>query len=219
MTLSMFDKAKRHGLLSGLLMLAISSSAGAGTRTNQSRTALAEFGAVCLAQQWADCHRAWFDLFAAELEVTSDRESGDDVIRSPQQAQTTGRYAAITEQLERPSLRGAWDAVVMPLSHPDDPRAGVPARLGLLDAAIKREALDLAGERLHRRHIAYHVHDVLRGDRAEWLRYLTLVYIARDDETSARKALLMLGREKAVPASKFRALQNVVIQYFGPHAN
>lgn len=176
--------------------------------------ALNAFETACLAQRWAQCHVAWFDLFAAGMAVMADMESSDDALIFIDNPDATERYRAVASRLDLPDARQAWDAIVTPLRPSDDLPSTAPARLGLIDRAWKDVTLDIIQQRFDARQIRYNVYGALKSERAEWLRYLTLVYVIRADEPNARQALGMLKKAEKPQASKVEALRQAVQSYF-----
>lgn len=158
-------------------------------RDSARRTALTKFFDECRNKHWLSCQLAWFDLHDAGLEEVYHVKSGLATWEFTKDTKSTATYRAIAIALSTPLYRDAWDLTLRPQYADVNIPTEVPARAGLNDESWHTFALDIVHQRFYYAGIAYDVNKAFVDQRAEWLRYLSLVFAARNDKTNSYAAL------------------------------
>jgi hypothetical protein len=156
------------------------------------RAALSTFYTSCRSKQWAACEIAWFDLHGLGLGMVYHTQSGLESWAFSKDEIATNIYNAITNALRSANYAGEWDLIVKAKVIAADIPASAPARLGLDDESWRQISLLTVQRNMQLSGVTLDVFRSFTDERAEWLRYLALVFAARNDATNSYVALGLL---------------------------
>lgn len=158
-------------------------------KDTQRRHALIKFFNECKNKRWFHCQLSWFDLNAAGLDMVYNVKSGLETWEFEADTKSTSLYRAIAIALTHPSYRDGWDLMVRAkYMSPDIPTEAL-AREGLYDDQWNFATLDIVNQHFQSRGISYDVNKGFTDPRAEWIRYLALVFAVRGDVTNTYTAI------------------------------
>lgn len=154
------------------------------------RTGLTTFFNECRNRSLFTCQLAWFDLHTVGLEMIYHQQSGLESYEFIKDPQSSEIYRAIAIALTHPSYRNGWDLIIRPKYASKELLDVVPAREGLHENTWNFATLDIVKQHFSYAGVNY---DVNKGyatnPRAEWCRYLTLVFAIRGDTTNSLAAV------------------------------
>jgi hypothetical protein len=170
-------------------------------KNSDRRVALTTFFNTCRAKQWASCNIAWFDLHSLGLGMVYHTKSGLESWSFEKDILSTNIYQVIVGVLSSNKDGGAWDLVLKPKIVTAEIPAVVLARAGLDDESWRYLALLLTQENMLARGVSLDVFKGFDDERAEWLRYLSLVFAMRNDSINSFISLSQLKLYVAVNKS------------------
>lgn len=163
-----------------------------GVKNAARRAALTTFFNTCRAQQWAACEISWFDLHGLGLGMVYHTKSGLESWEFQQDPLSTNIYNAITNALSSEKYVNDWNLVIKAKAISKDVPASAPARLGLDDESWRQISLLTVQQNMQAGGVTLDVFTSFHDERAEWLRYLALVFATRNDATNSYFALGLL---------------------------
>lgn len=174
------------------------------------RVAMLKFYNECKNRNLYSCQMAWFDLHDVGLDMIFHVKTGLESWEFSKDSKSTALYRAIAIALTHPSYRNGWDLIVRAKYSVEDLPNEAPAREGLHDDPWHFATLDIVNQHFKSVGISYEVDKGFSDPRAEWIRYLALVFAIRGDVTNTNAAMVDLKSYAKINKSDIALYNNTL---------